>query len=85
MADGFESYWGSGIVKDETSHCRRLGDGLFIKRREMVMRLPTHFHILAALAPCSRNRPKPQYGRNALIRTGSFAGRFLPATPLALP
>jgi len=26
---GFESYWNRDIIKDETSHCRWLGDGLF--------------------------------------------------------
>ena len=36
-------------------------------------------------APCSGNKPKPQCGRNTLIRAGSFAGPFLPATRLVLP
>ena len=36
-------------------------------------------------ALCSSNNPKPQCGRNTLIRAGSFAGPFLPATRLALP
>ena len=36
-------------------------------------------------APCSTKNPKPPCGRDTLMRVGSFAGPFLPATRLALP
>jgi hypothetical protein len=78
----------SGVVIQLETKLLIVGDsvmGCFIKRREMVMRLPTRFHSLVTRAPCSGNRPKPQWSRNTLIRAGSFAGPFLPATCLALP
>jgi hypothetical protein len=36
-------------------------------------------------ALCSSNNPKQQCGRNTLIRAGTFADPFLPATRRALP
>src|SRR5260221_13377704 len=49
----------------------------------MVTHLPTRVHLL--VTALRDNKPKPQCGRNRLIRAGSFAGPFLPATRLALP
>jgi hypothetical protein len=49
----------------------------------MVTHLPTRVHLL--VTALRDNKPKPQCGRNTLIRAGSFAGPFLPATRLALP
>jgi hypothetical protein len=49
----------------------------------MVTHLSTRVHLL--VTALRDNKPKPQCGRNTLIRAGSFAGPFLPATRLALP
>src|SRR5258707_15707413 len=49
----------------------------------MVTHLPTRVHLL--VTALRDNKPKPQCTRNTLIRAGSFAGPFLPATRLALP
>jgi hypothetical protein len=46
---------------------------------------PDALSYIGHCAPCSGNKPKPQCGRNTLIRAGSLAGPFLPATRLALP
>jgi hypothetical protein len=43
-ADHFENNWGSDIFTEETSHCRDSVMGCFIRRRGMVIRLPTRFH-----------------------------------------
>src|SRR5260221_10913492 len=83
MGDGFENYWASDTFRYESIQCRCLGDGLLIKRRGMVTHLRTRVHLL--VSALGDNKPKPQCGRNTLIRAGSFAGPFLPATRLALP
>src|SRR5258708_13731153 len=51
----------------------------------MLMRLPTRFHMLVTALRVRVISPKPQCGRNTLIRAGSFAGPFLPATRFAFP
>src|SRR5260221_12103513 len=76
---------GSDTIRNETSHCRWLGGGLFIKRRGMLMRLPTRFHMLVTALRVRVISPKPQFGRKTLIPAGSFAGPFLPATRFAFP
>src|SRR6516162_6536140 len=59
--------------------------GCFSKRRGVVTHLPARFHILV-IALCVRvTRPSRNVATNTLIRAGSFAGSFLPATRLVLP
>jgi hypothetical protein len=72
-ADSFESDWNCDIVENETSHSRRLGDGLFLKRWETVTRLPTRFHRLVTAPPIPVKSPihhagaTPQFGLVALL------------------
>jgi hypothetical protein len=58
--------------------------GCFIKRREMVMRLPTRFHKLVTALRVPAINPSRDAATTRLCG-GSFAGPFLPATRLALP
>jgi len=51
----------------------------------MVMRLPTRVHILVTALGVRVISACRNAARNTLIRAGNFAGRFLPATRLALP
>jgi len=59
--------------------------GLFFKRRGDGDASPGAVSYIGYCAPRSFNKPKPQCGSNTLIRAGSFAGPFLPATRLVLP
>src|SRR6516225_5061188 len=58
--------------------------GCFSKRRGMVTHLPARFHILVTALRVRVTRPSRNAATSTLIRAGSFAGSFLPATRLVL-
>jgi hypothetical protein len=59
-ADRFESYWDSDRFKEETSHCRWLGDGLFFQAPGDGDASSGAVSYTGYCAPCSGTTPKPQ-------------------------